>query len=86
VGCLLMTDYPEQGNCELIYMGVVPEARGHRWGVLISRHAQWVTRNAGRQRLVLAVDAANRPAIGMYSAAAFRAWDRRIVYLQTLRD
>jgi hypothetical protein len=30
----------------------------------------------------LAVDAANEPAIRMYAAAGFQAWDRRSVYLK----
>jgi len=82
VGCLLLTDHPEHENWELVYMGVVPSERGHGWGVEIARHAQWLTREAGRPRLVLAVDAANQPGIAMYSAAGFQAWDRRQVYLK----
>jgi len=83
VGCLLLTDHPMHENWELVYMGVVARDRGHGWGVEIARHAQWLTRQAGRPRLVLAVDAANGPGIEMYSAAGFQAWDRRAVYLRT---
>src|SRR5262249_11638790 len=32
VGCLLLADHPHHQNCELVYMGIVPEARGHGWG------------------------------------------------------
>ena len=77
VGCLLLSDYPEQGNVELVYMGVVPEARGEGWGMHIARQAQWLARQAGRPRLVLAVDAANAPALRIYLALGFRPWDRR---------
>jgi len=80
VGCLLLADHPEHGNWELVYMGVVASARGHGWGMDIARHAQWLTRQAGRPRLVLAVDAQNRPAIAMYAAVGFETWDRRRVY------
>jgi mycothiol synthase len=80
VGCLLLADHPEYDNVELVYMGVAPGARGRRWGVEIARFAQWQTHRLGRARLVLAVDAENRPAINMYSAVGFRAWDRRRVY------
>jgi RimJ/RimL family protein N-acetyltransferase len=83
VGCLLLSDYPEQENWELIYMGLVPSARGHGWGKQIARQAQWLARQAGRPRLVLAVDAANVPALRMYAAAGFRAWQRRRVFLKT---
>jgi ribosomal protein S18 acetylase RimI-like enzyme len=82
VGCLILTAYPEHGTCELTYMGVVPAARGHAWGVDIARHAQWLTRQAGQPRLVLAVDAANGPALAAYAAIGFKAWDRRSVFLR----
>jgi RimJ/RimL family protein N-acetyltransferase len=80
VGCLLLTDHPEYGNVELVYMGLTPSARGRGWGMDIARFAQWQTRQLGRARLVVAVDAANKPAIKMYSAVGFQAWDRRRVY------
>jgi mycothiol synthase len=80
VGCLLLADYPEYDNVELVYMGVATGWRGRGWGKDIARFAEWQTRCLRRARLVLAVDAANRPAIAMYSAAGFRAWDRRRVY------
>jgi GNAT superfamily N-acetyltransferase len=82
VGCLLLADYPQHGNCELVYMGLVVSARGHGWGMHIARHAQWLAGRMGRERLVLAVDATNTPAIQMYAAVGFRPWDRRDVYVQ----
>ena len=82
VGCLLLADHPEPGNRELVYMGLVPAVRGHGWGSHITQHAQWLARQAGRPRLVLAVDAANGPAIRVYESLGFRAWDRKSVYLR----
>jgi ribosomal protein S18 acetylase RimI-like enzyme len=82
IGCLLVSDHPEHNTCELVYMGVVPAARGHAWGMDIARHAQWLAREAGRPRLALAVDAANEPAIRMYAAVGFQTWDRRAVWLK----
>jgi RimJ/RimL family protein N-acetyltransferase len=84
IGCLLLTDHPRDNQWELLYMGVVPEARGHGFGVAMARYAQWLAREAGRNRLVLAVDAANLPAIAAYAAAGFVAWDHRSVYLRIL--
>jgi mycothiol synthase len=81
-GCLLLTDHPEYDNVELAYMGVTPAMRGRGFGIEVARFAQWQTRCLGRARLVLAVDAANRPAIDMYSAVGFQAWDRRRVYFR----
>ncbi len=82
VGCLLLTDHPDHGNWELVYMGLIPSARGSGWGIEIVRYAQWLTRQAGRLRMVLAVDATNEPAVRMYAAAGFRVWDRRKVYVR----
>ena len=80
VGCLLLADHPKYENMELVYMGVIPENRGQHWGADIARRAQWVARQAGRPRLVLAVDASNRPAIEMYASVGFRTWDQRQIY------
>ena len=82
VGCLLLSDFPEYDNWELVYMGIVPSARGHGLGFEIVRYAQWRAYQAGRSRLVLAVDVANKPAIEMYAAAGFQVWDRRAVCLK----
>ncbi|MFH1918849.1 MAG: GNAT family N-acetyltransferase [Planctomycetota bacterium] len=84
VGCLLLADHPEQENWELVYMGLVPAARGNGWGKEITRHAQWLTHQAHRARLLLAVDQKNDPAIRMYWTQGFQAWDRRSVYLRVL--
>lgn len=84
VGCLLLADHPEHGNWELVYMGLVVSARGRGWGVQMARQAQWRTRRAGRPRLVLAVDAANQPAIKTYAAVGFHPWDRRTAYVKLL--
>jgi len=82
VGCLLLADHPQHDNIELVYMGVMSSLRGRGWGIQITRQAQWLTRRAGRRRLVLAVDAANTPAVRMYAEAGFQTWDRRSVYLR----
>ncbi|OHB68445.1 MAG: hypothetical protein A2V70_11155 [Planctomycetes bacterium RBG_13_63_9] len=84
IGCLLLADHPDQENWELVYMGLVSSHRGRGWGMDIAREAQRLARRAGRRRLVLAVDAGNRPAIETYSAAGFRLWDRRGVYVKVL--
>jgi mycothiol synthase len=82
VGCLLLADHPEVPQWELVYMGLIPSARGRGWGGGVIRHAQWLARQAGRGRLVLAVDSANQPAIDMYAHAGFTAWDRRSAYFK----
>jgi ribosomal protein S18 acetylase RimI-like enzyme len=84
-GCLLLADHPAAEQWEIVYLGIVPEYRGRGWGLALTRHAQWLARRAGRARLVLAVDAANRPAIEAYRAAGFVSWDRRSLLVHALR-
>jgi ribosomal-protein-alanine N-acetyltransferase len=63
-------------------MGLVLEARGRGYGVQIARKALETAKRAGADRVVLAVDAANGPAIAMYRGAGFTEWDRRTVYVR----
>lgn len=81
IGCLIVADYPQFQTRELIYMGLLPAARRQGHGLSIVRHALWQAAVARRQRLVLAVDAANEPALRMYAAAGFQAWDRKSVFI-----
>jgi len=80
VGCLLLTDHPELESLELVYMGLIPSARGRGWGMDLARQAQWLTHLAGRNQLLLGVDADNWPAIRTYAAVGFRQWASRMVY------
>jgi len=80
VGCLILTDHPGAEQWELVYMGVIPAARGNGFGRAMLQYAQWLTRQAGRPRLTLAVDKANAPARRMYEQQGFVPWDERSVY------
>jgi ribosomal protein S18 acetylase RimI-like enzyme len=87
VGCVLLADHvegpvPAQPQMELVYMGLVPEARGRGWGRHLARQAQWLARQAGRPRLLLAVDAANAPALAAYTAVGFATLGTRAVWLR----
>jgi ribosomal protein S18 acetylase RimI-like enzyme len=82
VGVLLLTDHPEGRHWELMYTALVPEARGRGWGRQIARYAQWLARAAGVERIVVAVDAANWPAVAMYRDSGFQMWDQRAVYVR----
>jgi GNAT superfamily N-acetyltransferase len=83
IGCLLLADHAELEQFELVYMALVPEARGQGRGADLVRYAQWLAARCGRQHLMLAVDSANEPALAMYEAAGMVAWDRRRVYLRS---
>ena len=84
VGCLLAADHAASDQWELVYMGLLPDARGHGWGVHIVRHLQRLARESGRSRLILAVDSANGPALATYAKTGFFEWDRRGVFLKIL--
>jgi mycothiol synthase len=84
VGCLLLADHRQSRQFEIVYVGLIPSVRGRGWGLELTRHAQWLARQANCERVVLAVDAANEPAIRIYSAAGFRAWDRQAVWIKSL--
>jgi len=80
VGCLLLADQAQLDQMELVYLGVTPAARGRKIGRFLTRHAQWRAAQAGRRRLTLAVDAANGPALDIYTAVGFIEWDRRVIF------
>lgn len=82
VGILLLADHPNAKHWELMYMGLVPEVRGRGWGRQIAQHAQWLAGRAGVERIVLAVDSANEPAVKMYQSTGFEMWDARDVYVR----
>ena len=84
IGCVLLADHAPLPVWELVYMGVAPEARGKQLGLEITRYSQWLAAREHAERLVLAVDAANEPAIAMYAAAGFVAWDRRSVFIHLI--
>lgn len=80
IGALLLSEHPDAGNWELIYMGVTPEARGRGLGATIASRALQVAALGGAKRLMLAVDQENHHALNAYRAAGFRQWDRQTVY------
>lgn len=82
VGCLILADHPDHAQVELVYLGVVPEARGCGWGRELTRYAQWLTGRQNRTRLVLAVDQRNWPAHHGYAATGFVVWDHRSVFVR----
>jgi ribosomal protein S18 acetylase RimI-like enzyme len=84
VGCVLLADHSPQRIWEIVYLGVVPEARGKGLGLEITRYAQWLAGRESAQRMVLAVDAGNEPAIAVYATAGFVSWDRRSVFVRLI--
>lgn len=82
IGCLLLADHQQEGQCELVYMGLVPEARGNGWGRQIVAYALQAARRIGRRQMVLGVDEHNDPAITVYASAGFIQQSRRSVLVK----
>jgi len=84
VGCLILAEHAEQDQVELVYMGLVPEARGHGWGAIVARESLRIAANVGRARVVLAVDATNLPAVAAYERVGFLPWEKRSAFIKSL--
>jgi mycothiol synthase len=80
IGCLVLADHPAHDLWELVYMGIVPEARGQQLGGVVVNFGQERAQQAGRRQMMLAVDALNLSGLGMYEKAGFSLCDRRNVY------
>lgn len=85
IGCLLLADHRDHDQCELVYMGLVPEARGNGWGRQIVAQALHAVAELGRRRVVLGVDIENDPAITIYARSGFVEQHRRSVLSKHLR-
>ncbi len=81
IGVLLLTEFPESGDWDLSYTGVVPEARRQGFGNELVLKALVEARLADAMYLSLAVDGRNRAAIDLYRRLGFEPYDRREVYL-----
>lgn len=71
VGVLLMTDHPEQQAWEVVYLGIVPEARGRGLGRTVLTYGLQAAQSAGRASVMLAVDVRNSYARKIYEQAGF---------------
>jgi ribosomal protein S18 acetylase RimI-like enzyme len=85
VGILITVELRGQPAWELLYVGLVPEARGRRLGQEMTRKAMHEAWSAGAERLTLTVDDRNAPARQTYAALGFEAFDRRAVLLRIFR-
>jgi len=83
VGCLLINLHLDVQHAEIVYVGLTPEVRGRGWGLLLTQEALRLANSSKSRQAVLAVDAANEPALRMYSEAGFQVFDRRAVWLKT---
>ena len=82
VGLLLMNDHPEEQACEVVYVGVVPEARGNDYGREMLIDGIQNAHAAGHRALLLAVDRRNSFARNVYRDVGFREIGVRAVHVR----
>jgi ribosomal protein S18 acetylase RimI-like enzyme len=81
VGVVLLTEMPEWGGWDLIYLGVVKSARCRGVGRELTCRALSAAQSAGQRQLTLSVDARNEAALNLYRGAGFESYEKRAVYL-----
>ena len=84
VGILLLTHVPLRPAMEIVYVGVVPQARGRSYGRLLVRLAIEAASRAHKDHLMLAVDRRNHYALKIYGALGFTETDRRHAWIRSL--
>lgn len=81
VGVLLLADHPSQNTWEVVYVGVHHEHRGHGYGRVMLLHGLRSAQEAGRESVLLAVDAENDVATRVYEELGFVTIARRRVHV-----
>jgi mycothiol synthase len=83
-GILLLSEVEPFETWDLSYLGVVPEQRGHGLGTALVAAAIDIVYDAGGERLDVAVDSRNGPAIQLYQRLGFQLLGERLVSLRIL--
>ncbi len=84
VAVMLLNALPARRALELVYLGVSLPYRGRQWGRRLVDHALHVAHARGDDRLLLAVDEHNTPALRLYRAMGFRPTTRRTALILPL--
>ncbi len=85
VGVLITARTPVSGNLDVVYVGLVPEARGKGLGRLCMHRAIQRARDLALSGVTLAVDASNQPACRLYAGMGFSVYSRKDVWFQVYR-
>ena len=83
VGVLLLNAHLDQNVWEVVYMGIVPEARGQGYGREMLLTGLHEAQAVGCESVLLAVDGGNRYALKVYELLGFRDWMVRSVHTRT---
>jgi ribosomal protein S18 acetylase RimI-like enzyme len=85
-GVLLLSPSVHAGTVELVYLGLVPDARGRGLGDLLMRVALAVVGRREFTELSLAVDANNRPALSLYFRHGMKRMASRYALVRDLEQ
>ena len=85
-GVLLLSPSVHAGSVELVYLGLVPEARGRGLADLLMRVALSSVANGDFTELSLAVDANNRPALSLYFRHGMKRMASRYALVRDLEQ
>lgn len=81
-GVMLLSEHPEERAWEVVYMGLVPEARGKGLGRAMLLNGLRAARRAGIERVFLAVDSRNCYATRVYAALGFQTSFLKAVHVR----
>lgn len=81
IAVLLLAEVAQGNGLELVYLGVSPKYRGKGVGGALMRYAVSEAARFGGERMFLAVDDRNDPAVRLYTGLGFRASTRKIAYV-----
>ncbi len=84
IGVLLNAMHPAEKQLELVYMGLAPAARGQHWGRALVQETLWQARTHNAERVIVAADAKNAPALKAYRLAGMHRWARRRIFLKSV--
>jgi mycothiol synthase len=85
LGVLLLSRVVMTDAMELVYLGLVPQARGRGLGGLLMQEAMHMIVQDNRRRLTLAVDSLNVPALRLYYAHGMQRLTSKIAMIRDLR-
>jgi len=86
IAVLLLNRVSRSEMAELVYLGVVPQARGRGVGDLLMRHALWSVGEMKLERLTLAVDSRNQPALRLYFRHGLQQIGCKVALMRDLRE
>jgi GNAT superfamily N-acetyltransferase len=85
VGVMLLSELPQGGAFELVYLGLSVKYRGRGLGKRLLRHGMAAAAARGGTSMLLAVDERNDPAVRLYRGLGFRSTGRKTAMIFTLK-